>query len=218
MSLSVKTQISVGARHSALSCAQVAEVLQEIKRFHPDIDFVPVWKTTTGDLDLTTSLRTLEKTNFFTKEIDEAQLKKEFRIAIHSAKDLPDPLCPGLSIVAITKGVDCSDSIVVREEEIPIHGRIGTSSPRREQNILSFRSDLICVDIRGTIEKRLEQLDAGFYDGVVIAEAALIRLGLTHRKRIKLPGESAALQGQLAVIACEDDEEMKQLFRSIDTR
>ena len=213
--------ISVGARSSALSRVQVEEVLQELNQYHR-VEFDPTWVNTTGDIDLETSLSTLGKTDFFTKEIDALQMKGEVRISIHSAKDLPDPLPEGLVLVALTKGVDSSDSIVLREGEtlqtLPKNARIGTSSIRREQNIKVLRSDLVCADIRGNILARLAQLDAGAFDGVVMAEAALIRLKLTHRNRISLPGEGAPLQGQLAVLARADDEEMQQLFRCIDVR
>ncbi|MBS0650037.1 MAG: hydroxymethylbilane synthase [Verrucomicrobia bacterium] len=218
MSSSGKLILRVGGRQSRLSRAQVFEVLSEIQAFHPHVEFEPVWLETTGDRDLATSLRNLEKTDFFTKEIDQKQVQGEFRISIHSAKDLPEPLASGLQIVALTKGVDSSDVIVLRKDHLPFGAKIGTSSVRREQNIKDLRSDLVCADIRGTIDSRLEQLDAGDYDGIVMAEAALIRLGLADRKRITLPGECAPLQGQLAVIARANDEEMAQLFSCIDTR
>ncbi len=214
--------IKVGARGSLLSRAQLAEVLQELQHHHPHVDFQPVWVETTGDKDLKTSLNTLEKSDFFTKEIDALQLSGGCRLSIHSAKDLPNPLPNGLKLVALTKGVDPSDSLVFRQgdtlDALPLGAKIGTSSVRREQNILDLRSDLVCVDVRGTIPIRLALLDQGVIDALVIAEAALIRLQLTHRTRIPLPGERAALQGQLAVLALEDDMEMEELFSCIDVR
>jgi hydroxymethylbilane synthase len=198
------------------------EVLEELRSFHPEIAFEPIWVETTGDKDLKTSLRALEKTDFFTKEIDALQKSGGCRISIHSAKDLPDPLPAGLTLVALTKGVDPSDSIVLRDNEtldsLPMGAKIGTSSARREKNIDDLRSDLECVDIRGNIQRRLALLDEGVVDGVVMAEAALIRLKLTHRTRTALPGERAELQGQLAVLALEGDEEMRVLFECIDVR
>jgi hydroxymethylbilane synthase len=215
-------KITVGARSSPLSRAQMQEVLQELQQFHPQIEFDPIWIETSGDKDLTTSLKVLDKTDFFTKEIDALQLAKGCRISIHSAKDLPDPLPKGLVVVTLTKGVDPSDVLVLRDNEtlgnLPLNAKIGTSSARREQNIKALRSDLLCVDIRGNIQARLSLLDQGHVDGLVMAEAALIRLKLTHRNRFFLTGESAHLQGQLAVLALEDDEEMQALFRCIDVR
>lgn len=214
--------ISVGARSSKLSQAQVWEVQEEIKKVDPSIRFVPEWVKTMGDKDLRTSLRTLEKTDFFTKEIDALLQSREIRIAIHSAKDLPVPLAQGLCIAAITKGLDPCDSLVLRNHEtlesLPQGARIGTSSARREEVLKALRADLQCVDIRGNIEKRLAQLDQKKYDGVVVAECALIRLKLHARTRLKLPGDTAAAQGQLAIVVCEDDEEMRALFQRIDSR
>ncbi len=221
-SVNCSIRVVVGARSSPLSKAQCDEILQELRQFHPQVAFEPIWLETTGDKDLKTSLRTLEKTDFFTKEIDVLQLSGGCRISIHSAKDLPDPLANGLVLAALTRGVDPSDSILLREGEtvgnLPLRAKIGTSSVRREKNIRDLRSDLVCVDVRGNIQTRLVLLDQGVVDGIVIAEAALIRLKLTSRNRIPLPGERAALQGQLAIIAREDDQEMLELFRCIDVR
>jgi len=205
--------ITVGSRGSPLAKAQVCEVEKLL-----NISFHPIWIETQGDCDKKTSLRTLDKTNFFTDEIDRRQVAGEFRISIHSAKDLPDPLHPNLEIVALTQGVDPSDSLVVRKFPLTPGSRIGTSSIRREQFLKRWRPDLVCVDIRGTIEERLKLLTDGIVDGVVMAEAALIRLNQTHLPRLHLETETAPLQGQLAVIAVKGDEEMRQVFKSIDTR
>lgn len=222
MQLLAESCITVGARGSALSIAQCREVLEELRRDHPEVEFHLETVTTTGDLDLKTSLRDLDKTDFFTKEIDAKLLNHECRIAIHSAKDLPDPLPKHLKIVALTKGIDPADSLVLREgaawETLPPGALIATSSERREQVIKNMRADLSCCDIRGTIQQRLQKLESGEVDGVVIAEAALIRLELTHLNRLKLDGTTASLQGRLAIVAREDDEEMEALFSCIDTR
>ena len=211
--------LSVGARGSPLSQSQVWEVLKEIRTFHPDIDFTPTWVTTTGDKDKVSSLRALEKTDFFTKEVDSQQLEGRFRISIHSAKDLPDPLTEGLSVIAITKGQDPSDVLVLREGH-DIRGKtiIATSSIRRGYEIQTRFPHAEIVDIRGTIEERLQQIESGRVDGVVIAKAALIRLGITPKHEITLTGPVAKYQGQLAIIARSDDREMAALFSSIDCR
>jgi len=215
-------KIPVGARSSPLSRAQVKEVEGELKAFYPTIAFDPIWVETQGDKDLKTSLRHLGKTDFFTREIDAIQLAGGCRITIHSAKDLPEPLPRGLKLIALTHGVDPADVLVLREKEtlmtLPLAAKIGTSSLRREEQVKGLRSDLVCVDIRGTIEARLKLLDRGEVDGLVMAEAALIRLGLTNRNRFVLPGQGAPGQGQLVVLALEEDEEMERLFACIDVR
>lgn len=211
----VKT-ITVGARSSPLSRKQVEEVLLELQHHVPDIKFDVQFTLTTGDRDQKTSLRTLDKTNFFTKEVDELLLNGECRIGIHSAKDLPHPLPKGLALVCLTKGVDSADSLVlcehVRLETLRLGALIATSSERREHAVTQLRSDLKFCDIRGTIGERLQKLEAGEVDGIVIAEAALIRLGLTHLNRYKLPGSTVEGQGQLAILARDNDDEMRALF------
>lgn len=208
--------VKIAARASKLSQAQVWEVLRELKGFHPQINFDPIWVETTGDKDQQTSLRTQDKTDFFTREIDALLLSGQCRIAIHSAKDLPDPLPKGLVLVALTKGVDPSDALVLRDgdtlKNLPPQARIGTSSLRREEMIKRLRTDLQCIDIRGAIEKRLSLLDSRAVDGVIVAEAALIRLGLTRRNRLRLPGITAPLQGRLAIVARKGDSEMQEFF------
>jgi hydroxymethylbilane synthase len=220
MDLFDKKNIVVGARSSPLSRVQVDEVLREIRQFFPSITFDPIWVETSGDKDLITSLKVMDKTDFFTREIDQMLESNQCRIAIHSAKDLPDPLPAGLACASITKGVDPSDVIVLREEDtlslLPIGAKVATSSLRREQAIKELRDDFICVDIRGTIAQRLHLLDTCKVDAVVMAEAALIRLKLTNRNRVKLPGPVAKGQGQLAIIARSSDTEMLHIFRLID--
>jgi len=209
--------IRVAARASPLSRAQVEEVLQEL---HPNVEFSMTWVETTGDKDLHTSLRTLPRNDFFTKELDEMLLQGSCDVAIHSAKDLPIPLPKGLRCVALTKGVDPRDVLVLRAgvslDTLPLHAKIGTSSIRREATIKSLRPDLECRDIRGTIDKRLQKLFSNEIDGVVIAYAALIRLKKLHLHFILLDGPTAKYQGRLAVVARHQNEEMKQFFSAID--
>lgn len=215
--------ISIGARYSPLSQIQVQEVLQELRQFYPGIQFESCLLQSTGDKDQQTSLRTLDRSSdFFTKEIDDLILNGTLQIGVHSAKDVPQPLKPGLAIVCLTKGIDSSDSLVLRPGEtidsLPAGAVIATSSARREDMVKELRSDLSFRDLRGNIGQRLAKLEQGEADGIVVAEAALIRLGLTHLNRLTLPGETAEGQGQLAVIAREDNKEMKELFACLDTR
>lgn len=214
--------LSVASRRSPLAMAQVEEVLHEIQSHHPNVQFSYIWIETTGDQDLKQSLRTLGKTDFFTKEIDQQLLAGNCRIAIHSAKDLPEPLPAGITIVAITKGVDPSDSLVLNPgvtlSTLPPSPLIATSSFRREEAVKELIPHAAFTDIRGNVNQRLKQLEEGKIDGVVIAEAALIRLHLTELNRLRLPGETTPLQGQLAIAARSEDEEMRALFSYIDSR
>lgn len=209
--------VSVAARDSLLSRAQV----QEIGAALPGILLEPTWIKTHGDCNLQISLKGMEKTDFFTREVDALVLQGICQAAIHSAKDLPDPLPAGLTLVALTKGVDPADALVFRDGEsvgsLKAGAKVGTSSVRREETIYRLRPDLICVDIRGTIQQRLALLDEGIVDALVMAEAALLRLQIS-RNRMILPGITAPLQGRLAVIARVGDEKTASIFLSVDAR
>ena len=215
-------QINVGARASPLSQVQVQEVLSALKLYYPFIEFKVHLIHSFGDLDRTTSLRNLERSDFFTREIDEAVLNGRCRIGIHSAKDLPDPLDPELELLCVTRGLDPSDALVLQPgntlETLPLQPLIATSSTRREEAVSQLRAGCVFCDLRGTIGERLAKLESKEVDGVVVAEAALIRLGLTHLNRIKLPGTTAAGQGQLAIVARKGDIEMKNVFSFLDAR
>jgi len=206
--------ILAGSRASPLARAQVDEVQKQLS-----VPLQPVWVETKGDRDQLTSLRSLGKTDFFTYELDQMLLEKKIRIAIHSAKDLPDPLPEGLCLVGVTAGVDPRDSLVLRSNEtlesLPLGAKIATSSERREEAVKKLRSDFCFIDLRGQIAERLSKLDTKEADGVVVAEAALIRLQLTHLNRVILEGETTPLQGKLAIVARSDDFEMRDLFAAL---
>jgi hydroxymethylbilane synthase len=215
-------EISVAARSSELSQTQVKEVLEGLHLHYPQVTFTTTSLETTGDIDQTTSLRNLGKTDFFTAQVDRFQLEGKCRVSIHSAKDLPEPLANGLTIAAITKGLDPSDSLVLRQSQkttdLSTVSLIATSSIRREEAAKSLVPHAKFTDLRGDIKKRLSLLDKGSVDGVIVAEAALIRLGLTDLNRVKLPGETTALQGQLAIVVRNDDNEMIEMFSCLDER
>ncbi len=212
--------LRIAARDSELSKAQVSEVMEALSALGIPIRVRPIWVKTQGDLDLKTSLRSLGKTDFFTKEVDSLLLRGDADVAIHSAKDLPDPLPSGLIIAALTQGVDSSDVLVLQEglklDELPEHPKIATSSYQREERIKSLLPNACVVDIRGTIQQRLAQLYHKRIDGVVIAKAALIRLALVHLNCVPLPGICTPLQGRLAIVVREGDVEMFDLFSPLE--
>lgn len=208
--------LTAGARSSPLSRAQVEEVAQALRQQAPNWEIQPFLLDTQGDRDQASSLRTMDKTDFFTRELDEGVLIGAFRVAVHSAKDLPDPLTEGIVVAAITKGLTPDDSLVMREgftlDSLPPGAKIGCSSERREAAIRLLRPDLEFVDIRGNIGQRLSLMDTQGLHGVVVAEAALLRLRLDHLNREPLKGPTVPLQGKLAITTRADDEEMIELF------
>lgn len=214
--------IKVGARDSLLSQAQTQEVLELLREQHPKVCFQPTWMSSPGDRDQSLSLQDLEKTDLFTKDLDIALINKEIRISVHSAKDLPEPIDPALQVVALTRALDPRDMLVpsriYERKKLPKRPVIGTSSKRREDAVKKRYPDAICTDIRGSIPCRLEQLDKGRFDAIVVPECALLRLKLHERPRVVLHGTPAPYQGQLAVLSRKEDTEMELLFTSIDTR
>ena len=218
-----KMALVVAARSSPLSQVQVNEVLAELVKFHPQVTFKSLLLSTYGDGDQKTSLRGLPKSSdFFTREVDIALSEGRCDAAIHSAKDVPEPIKPGLTIAAITKGIDSRDVLVLKEgcslESLPDGATIATSSARREESVLALKKNVLFQDVRGTIEQRLALLNTGKVDGVVVAWAALYRLNLGHLNAITLPGETAPLQGKLAILVRQDALSMLKLFTCIDSR
>jgi len=199
-------EILAGARASPLSRVQ----FREIKSLFPQFQWEALFTKTTGDLEKTTSLRSLDRTDFFTKELDTMVLEGKVRVAIHSAKDLPEPLPKGLVVAFLTEGVDPRDSLVLGLDTPTL---VATSSERREKLVRAVWPHCQFVDLRGTIHERLDLLNKGQVNGVVVAEAALIRLGLTHLKRHIFCEVLSSLQGKLAIVSRTDDLEIIDLLR-----
>ncbi len=205
--------ITVAARSSPLSRAQVREVEVLLQRFDPRISLNPIWLDAYGDRDQVTSLRDLPPSDFFTRDIDACVQCHQARLAIHSAKDLP-PECPeGLVVAGLTPCLDPRDALVLREGlgKLPDLAVVATSSPRRDDQVRSQFPHVQIVDLRGTIHARLNRLHLDCH-AVVVAECALIRLGLTQMPRIYLEGPTAERQGQLALVCHRQDREMMDLI------
>ena len=212
--------INMVARPSRLSIAQVKEVILLLSQFYPRCVFKEHFLETRGDKDKKKSLKELAKNDFFTDEIDRFILNKKNYVGVHSAKDLPEILLNGLKVVAYTKGVDQRDAVVINEGrsffELKKKSVIATSSIRREEMVSALRDDLKFIDIRGTIDERLNVLKLGKVDGVVIAEAAIQRLNLTFLNRYIIPEKTVSGQGQLAVVANISDVLMGDVFNKIN--
>jgi len=215
----------IGIRTSPLALRQVEEILRVLRKFYPDFEAEIIGIDTYGDKDKATPISQIEGTDFFTREIDEALLKDKVDFAVHSAKDLPDTLKKGLVIAALSKSLDPYDALVSKNglklAELPQGARIGTSSFRRKTQLSRYRDDFDIVDIRGNIEERLEKLDNGNLEGIVIAVCALVRLGLENRITQRIPFEVLKphpLQGALAIVTRAEDSKPHSLLSVIDSR
>ena len=218
--MSESPTIRVLARSSPLSRIQSQEAIDGFRHVFPGHAFAIEYLTSIGDKDQNTPLTDPGVPgDFFTRELDAAQLEGRADLVVHSAKDLPDPLPDGLALAAFLPGRDPRDALVVREGvDLRDGGVVGTSSPVREAAIRTLYPDIVCKSIRGSIGKRLEQLDAGLYDAVIIAGCALQRLGLEERITEWLDYETTPQQGRLAITVREDRTDLLAPLRGVDVR
>ncbi len=221
--LPLKGSIRVACRGSELSVIQTRGVVDLLRRLAPDARFVMTECSSPGDRDRETPLTEVTNGDFFTRDLDEALLTGAVDVAVHSAKDLPESLPGGLKVAALTPAFAPWDCIVTREgarlDELSVDARIGTSSVRRRWQLLHLRADVTPVEIRGNVPDRIEQLDRGDYDALVLAVAGLVRLGLEERiaqvlSTTQFPPEPG--QGALAVVIREDDLELAKLVEPLD--
>jgi len=156
----------------------------------------------------------------FVKEIEEALLRGDVDLAVHSAKDVPGELPEGLSIVGAPPAEDARDALVASAgsiEELPAGARVGTSSLRRRSQLLAIRPDLAVTDLRGNVDTRLSKVAKGDFEAIVLALAGLRRLGresgatpIDVEQMVPAPG-----QGVLALEAREGDARVAELARAI---
>ena len=161
---------------------------------------------------------------FFTSEVEKAILDRRADIAVHSLKDLPTALTPGVIIAAVPKRESVADALVASGQaasiaDLPTGATVGTSSLRRMAQLRHFREDLKTVPLRGNVETRVSKVTTGQIDAVVVACAGLNRLGLAREISTVLPPEeflTAPGQGALAVQVRADDTELIELVSQLD--
>jgi len=219
--LNTPKHLRICARSSPLSLAQVEEVRPLLIRLLGECVIEVVAAETIGDRDQTTPLDAAGvPDDFFTRELDAMVLEGRAELSIHSAKDLPRTPVPGLHVAAFLPAADIRDALVFAtgfSEENPPQ-RIGTSSPARRALVPTLFPRAEAIPIRGTIQNRLAQLDAGNYDAVIIAACALERLQLSDRIGMYLPCDPAPNQGRLALVVREDNTLLRNLLGRIDVR
>ena len=213
-------KIKVGSRASRLAVLQVDEVRALLAKHGVDFDFDRKTYDTGGDRDKITSLTRNVNDDFFTDALDTALLEGEVDVTVHSAKDLPKKMREGLGIFALTESLDETDCFVgkVSFHALARNARVGTSSTIRQKSVKMAKPDATIVDIRGTIEERLQLIEKGVCDGIIVATAAMKRLGLERLIKDIMPWETVPLQGQLAIVGREDDFSLRSVFAPLDIR
>jgi len=214
--------IRIATRKSPLALWQAEHVAAELKRHHPGLLVEIVGMSTKGDRILDTPLAKIGGKGLFIKELEEGLLNGRADIAVHSMKDMPPELPPGLHLPVIMKREDPCDAFISNQysriEELPPGAHVGTASLRRQCQLLARRPDLKISVLRGNVNTRLAKLDAGEYDAIILAVSGLKRLGLSARIRSIISAEEslpAVGQGALGIECRIGDERGLRLIEPL---
>ncbi|HVL00861.1 MAG TPA: hydroxymethylbilane synthase [Dongiaceae bacterium] len=214
--------LRIATRQSPLALWQAEFVKAQLIQYHPGLQVELVTMKTKGDVILDTPLAKVGGKGLFVKELEVAMLEHRADIAVHSMKDVPVDFPEGLGLAVICEREDPRDAFVSNHyanfDELPQGARVGTCSLRRQSQIRSRRPDLQILDLRGNVNSRLQKLDDGQFDAIILACAGLKRLGFESRIRAALPPElSLPAVGQGAVgIECRlDDTRTLQLLEPL---
>jgi hydroxymethylbilane synthase len=229
----------LGSRGSLLALWQAEWVKKQLEKKLPGIIIEIKRITTTGDNFRGTNWIDAPGKGVFIKEIEEALLANEIDFAVHSLKDVPTDLPKGLHLAAIPKRADVHDMIIFNkpghinisdsdgEETLPLldtlpeKARVGTSSFRRQSQLLHFRPDLIMVNLRGNLNTRIAKLEQGDYDAIVLAAAGLNRLQIKNKMMVPIPMQimlPAVGQGALAIECRIEDNQVNPLVNKLNDK
>lgn len=212
MTLQSRQPLVLGTRASKLALQQSRWVAEQVMNLNPGLRVELKEIRTSGDKILDVPLAKIGGKGLFVKEIEDALLARDIDFAVHSMKDVPTQLPDGLDIVCVPPREDPRDALIAREvkrfEDLPRGAKVGTSSLRRQAQLLHHRPDLVVEMLRGNLDTRLRKLREGLYDAIVLAAAGLKRLGWQEQVTQYLPVEislPAIGQGALGIEARRDD-------------
>lgn len=215
--------VRIATRKSPLAVWQAEHVAAALKANHPGLEVELVRMTTRGDKILDTPLAKIGGKALFVKELEEGLYDGRADLAVHSMKDVPAELPPGLHLPVILEREDPRDAFVSNHyahvDDLPEGAHIGTASLRRQCQLLARRPDLRITTLRGNVQTRLRKLDAGEFDAILLAASGLKRLGLEARIRYELPPEEslpAVGQGALGIECREGDTRIESLIAPLN--
>lgn len=218
--------IRIGSRKSQLALVQTYWVHEQLQKCFPDRTFEIQTMSTQGDKILDVALAKIGEKDLFTKELEVGMLQHEIDFAVHSLKDLPTRLPEGLVLGVITERENPADALVVHAQHqdkqidsLCAGAVVGTSSLRRLAQLRHHFPYLTFKDIRGNVNTRLQKLDAGEYDAIILAAAGLQRLGMSDRIHQIIPPEislHAVGQGALGIECRSDDIEVLSMLKAIE--
>jgi hydroxymethylbilane synthase len=219
------SELNIGTRGSPLALFQANWVKDQLSRTHPDLNVTLVKIKTTGDKIQDAPLAKIGGKGLFVKEIEEALLQKRIDLAVHSIKDVPTEFPEGLHLSVITQREDPRDVLISKDgrtlRELVQKAKIGTSSLRRQAQLLHFRNDLELIPLRGNLDTRLKKLRTANLDAIVLALAGVKRLGLEGRITEIIPMDislPAIGQGALGIETRIDDREVEGRIRFLNDR
>ncbi len=218
-------ELRIGTRGSQLALFQANWVKDQLIHAHPNLKVSLVKIKTTGDKIQDAPLAKIGGKGLFVKEIEEALIQRKIDLAVHSIKDVPTQFPEGLHLSVITKREDPRDALISREgktlKELPQGAKIGTSSLRRQAQLLHYRGDLELIPLRGNLDTRLKKLKTMNLDGIILALAGVKRLGFEEQiteiisTDISLP---AIGQGALGIETRQDDREIEEQIRFLNDK
>tara|TARA_Y100001968_G_scaffold43410_1_gene33387 strand:+ start:1583 stop:2527 length:945 start_codon:yes stop_codon:yes gene_type:complete len=219
-------KLRIATRRSKLAMVQTLWVKEQLEKNIPNIEVSIEAMATQGDKILDVALAKIGDKGLFTKELEAQMLLNRADIAVHSLKDLPTNLPEGLTLGCITERENPSDALVVNKKNekyklntLPAGSVVGTSSLRRLAQLRFNFPDLIFKDIRGNVITRLEKLDSGEFDCIILAAAGLKRLGYESRIHQVIPSEislHAVGQGALGIECKENNEEVLKIIEILN--
>lgn len=214
--------IRVVSRMSQLALWQTEYVIGLLKEKFPEKNFEIVKTETKGDKILEKSLAAIGDKGLFTQELEEAMLAGEVDFAVHSLKDMPTTLPPGLILSAVTPRQDHRDAFLTKHgggiQDLPQGAIVGTSSLRRRAQLLALRPDLVIKDLRGNVNTRLRKYHDGDYDAIILASAGLDRLDLDDEISQRLDTDtfiSAVGQGAVVIESLESNTAIHAMLAEI---
>ncbi len=217
-------RLVIATRGSKLALWQSNHIKSILEKRFPQMRVeLQIFKTK-GDKILDTPLALIGGKGLFTKELEDAMLRGDAHLAVHSLKDVPTELPKGLVLGAITKREDPRDALLSQKypsiEELPAEAVVGTTSLRRRMQLLHLRPDLKIKDLRGNVDTRIKKLKDGEFDAIILASAGLKRLGLTEEVNYFTPIEEERMipaMGQAALgIECVEDEKILEIVKSLN--
>ncbi len=214
--------IKIATRKSPLALWQAEHVKDRLEALHPNLNVVLVKMTTKGDQILNSPLSKIGGKGLFIKELEIGMLEGKADIAVHSMKDVPYEIPQGFELGAILQRENPFDAFVANNfdsiNDLPQGAKVGTCSMRRIVQIKAVRPDLEILDLRGNVNTRLQKLDDGEFDSIILACAGLIRLGFEHRIKQQIPVEQslpAVGQGAVGIEIRENDQAVLDLIKPL---